>query len=100
MKKKHYILLGILCLFIITNPSISSFKAFIGKTDDNYKRTSNFFIFSTYRWHSSYIGVLGNFFRESSGSYGIVNSTDNINPTDTPKYDEYGIPPKRVEDGK
>nr|NYE68666.1 hypothetical protein [Mucilaginibacter sp. E4BP6] len=50
MKKSLYILGGIILLFIITNPSISAFKAYIGSnTYSGLKRTTNLFVCSIYK---------------------------------------------------
>jgi len=65
LSKKHYILLGILCLLVITNPSITAFKAHQGANSyEGLSRQANFFIFSKYQdnYGFEYIGVLGNFF--------------------------------------
>ena len=64
MKKKVlYLLGGITMLFIITNPSINSFKEHLGKTSANgMSRKYNFFLFSIYRAHYDYLGIAGNFF--------------------------------------
>ena len=79
MKKKIlYAFIGILLLFIITNPSVKQFDEFI-KSEPFYKknvfqesrvrtaRSANFFVFSFFtidykaqRGH--YVGFLGNFF--------------------------------------
>lgn len=74
MKKKLlYGLLAVLCLFVITNPSPTAFKAFRGKnTYTGLIREHNYFIYSTYqdstydddkdRQHRDrYVGFVGNF---------------------------------------
>lgn len=62
MKKKHYILLGIVGLLVITNPSISAFKAYSGHSF-GITRPINLFICCVYKGTGSteYIGFLGNF---------------------------------------
>lgn len=59
----YYVILGIVALFIITNPGIASFKAFVGSnTYAGLHRTGQFFICSTYqRQGKFYLGILGNF---------------------------------------
>ncbi|QEM03315.1 hypothetical protein DIU31_007180 [Mucilaginibacter rubeus] len=61
--KPWLIALGVLLLLIITNPSISAFKAFRGR--DSYsglKRPLNLFVASVYKEHSKkFIGFFGNF---------------------------------------
>ncbi|WP_214072182.1 hypothetical protein [Mucilaginibacter sp. dw_454] len=81
---------GILAIFIITNPSASAFKEYLGR--NNYKglkRQSNYFIFSEYqdssytdhvRHEEKYYGVLGNFMVyhepfENIGRQGIPQDT-------------------------
>lgn len=93
MKKIYYVFIGVL-LLIITNPNVKAFKDYLGY--DSYsglKRTSNFFICSTYRSHSvKYLGVVGNFFRLSHKvpvpPVSIVDSTLKIDSTvmDTSKH--------------
>jgi hypothetical protein len=65
MKKKYYVMLGILALFIITNPSITAFKAYRGSNSyEGLQRPLNFFVFSVYKEGGTpYIGVFGNFVR-------------------------------------
>lgn len=65
MKKWHYIILGIVAIFIITNPSVSAFKTFRGKASyEGLKRPVNLFVYSIYKDHGAeYVGVFGNFFR-------------------------------------
>lgn len=79
LKRKHYIILAIVALLMLTNPSISSFKSYLHQ--DSYSgigRDFNGLVFSvysdhTYEWKGSfrrqeytqtfYIGILGNFFK-------------------------------------
>ena len=63
LSRKQWIPIGILLLFIITNPSISSFKAYIGDTKyDHLSRPANLFLFSVYEDDfNEYVGVFGNF---------------------------------------
>ena len=68
-----YMIIGIVAILIITNPSITSFKSYLGKNSYlGLMRKSNYFIYSVYRdssyddendiQHSDvYIGVVGNF---------------------------------------
>ncbi len=65
---------GVLLAFIITNPSVSAFKAHQGASSyDGLKRKYNFFLCSIYThtetWadgsehdKGTYLGILGNFF--------------------------------------
>jgi hypothetical protein len=77
MKKMCYLIIGVLLLSIITNPSITDFKKFVNKLSPNSytAQTHNFFVFSVYRmdgtdgidqYHDTYIGVFGTFFRQST----------------------------------
>lgn len=63
MKKAILIPLGILCLFIITNPSVSAFKTYRGR--ESYQglyRPVNLFVLSEYKDRGNeFIGVFGNF---------------------------------------
>jgi len=61
--KRLYIILGILVIFIITNPSVSAFKTFRGRDSyDGLYRPINLFVFSVYKDHRHrFIGVFGNF---------------------------------------
>ncbi len=63
MKKKHYIILGIVAIFIITNPSITAFKNYLGSSSySGLKRTENFFVCSLYSHGGrKYFGIAGNF---------------------------------------
>jgi hypothetical protein len=92
MKSKKTLLItgGVVLLFIITNPSISAFKAYEGSnTYEGLKRPLNLFICSVYkdqRLHE-YLGVFGNFVRVGGYTYAPVVSE----PVDTTKNDS--IPP-------
>ncbi|WP_419788901.1 hypothetical protein HDF19_10085 [Mucilaginibacter sp. E4BP6] len=107
MKKSLYILGGIILLFIITNPSISAFKAYIGSnTYSGLKRTTNLFVCSIYKHNGvNYFGVVGNFFdiqksnevkntlsapKVDSTEKTIIDSTE-MRP-DTSKYTSDGLP--------
>lgn len=61
--KPWLIALGVLLLLIITNPSISAFKAFRGRESySGLKRPLNLFVASVYKEHSKkFIGFFGNF---------------------------------------
>jgi hypothetical protein len=49
MKKALYVILTILIILIVTNPTVQDLKDYLGKTDNmNIKREKNYFIFSTY----------------------------------------------------
>jgi hypothetical protein len=64
---KKYIFIGlavILGILLLTNPSPSDFKAYIGKeyNRDNIRRTCNFLVFSTYEVDGKkFRGILKNF---------------------------------------
>ena len=61
---------AILLVLIVTNPSVKQFKEYIGERDwqyfdVTYKRTNNYFIFSTYSFsYSKRNNVNGGFSRE------------------------------------
>jgi hypothetical protein len=63
MKRKHYIVIGVLSILIVTNPSITAFKAFKGyESYSGLRRPINIFVLSEYKAHRHrYIGILGNF---------------------------------------
>jgi len=65
MKKQYYIILGIVAIFIVTNPSASAFKEYIGSSSySGLQRTGQYFVCSVYQHEGvSYFGVAGNFFR-------------------------------------
>lgn len=69
LKKKHYILGGIVLLLAITNPSRSSYASFLHRTANKYiGRDFNGLLFSVYSNDYSndkhyHIGILGNFIR-------------------------------------
>lgn len=79
MKKKYYILLGILALFIVTNPSISAFKAYIGSsTYSGLKRTTNLFVCGLYKHNGeTYFGMIGNFWKFNESRIRITTQTSN-----------------------
>lgn len=55
--------IGLVVLLLLTNPSISEFKAYKGSnTYKGLRRPINLFILSEYEAHNKYIGILGNFF--------------------------------------
>jgi hypothetical protein len=117
MKKKALIASGIiLLLFIITNPSPTAFKSYLGVTGYyGLKRSSNLFIFSIYKHGNwKYLGIAGNFWwiNEPIKRPQIFSDSDTTRKVDTTmakmadttkkwtppkgdievKYDEYGIP--------
>lgn len=63
MEKIKYFILGIVAIFIITNPSVSAFKTFRGKSSyDGLYRPINLFVFSIYKDRSHpFVGLFGNF---------------------------------------
>jgi len=66
MKKKLLLIIaGVLLLFIITNPSITAFKAYRGRDSyDGLKRPLNLFVYSVYKDHGAeFIGLFENFIR-------------------------------------
>lgn len=67
MKKIYYLILGILIVLLITNPSPIDFKNHLSieSNDIFIKRKYNFFICSIYLQNGdrNYLGVLGNFFQ-------------------------------------
>jgi len=91
MKSKKSLLItgGILLLFILTNPSISAFKAYEGSnTYEGLKRPLNLFICSVYKdqRRHEYLGVFGNFVRVGGYNYAPVGNTpvDTIKTTSIP----------------
>lgn len=98
MKKAILIPLGILCLFIITNPSVSAFKTYRGR--ESYQglyRPVNLFVLSEYKDRGSeFIGVMGNFILVKKPVAVQVVETPPIENKSymadtTKRYDEYGI---------
>ena len=73
LKRKHYIIGGIVLLLLITNPSRNSFASFLHKTGlSNIGRDYNFLICSVYSQKEKdkygdlngktyYLGIAGNF---------------------------------------
>jgi len=68
-----YVLISILSFLVITNPSHKKFKEFLGGKGHNYRRTSNWIVFSMYEvreqrysnedsYSITYIGIALNFF--------------------------------------
>jgi len=55
---------ALLIILIVTNPSISAFKAYRGRDSyEGLRKSSNWFVFSIYREHANkYLAILGNFF--------------------------------------
>ncbi|WP_419788884.1 hypothetical protein HDF19_02070 [Mucilaginibacter sp. E4BP6] len=99
MKKSLYILGGIILLFIITNPSISAFKAYIGSnTYSGLKRTTNLFVCSIYKHNGvDYFGITGNFFELKKQQVQISDSEkqriiDSANMSDSSRMKEYTPP--------
>jgi hypothetical protein len=87
IKKKWLITGAVLLLFIITNPSVSAFKAYRGK--DSYsglRRTSNLFVLSIYKERGhEFIGLFGNFIDLGypNSSYQSVTSAVDSTVVDT-----------------
>jgi hypothetical protein len=82
-KQKRGLIFGvIILLFIITNPSISAFKAYQGSnTYQGLSRPVNLFVFSVYDDNigRDYIGLFGNFIavpEENSGAADSVKKKD------------------------
>jgi len=106
MKKKIvFILVGILLLFIITNPSPTAFKEYQGRNSySGLRRTFNLFLFSEYKDHGDkFIGVVGNFWEIKHIKRPTINldslHEDSAKMTDTSiHYDEYGIKKKKYTD--
>jgi hypothetical protein len=79
-RKKHYIIAGVLLLFVITNPSRTAFTSFLGVSEDSGgARKFNGLFFSLYQdtrvkkengayknKESLYLGILANFIRLST----------------------------------
>ncbi|HEX3384418.1 MAG TPA: hypothetical protein VHS53_04485 [Mucilaginibacter sp.] len=64
MKKWYWIPVGVIVILIATNPSVGSFKAYLGESSYyGLKRTQNYFVCSVYKHgHKPYLGIVGNFF--------------------------------------
>ncbi len=66
---------GVICFFVITNPSIRSFKEHQGKSSlAGLVRKYDFFIFSIYYDRANYLGIAGNFFQIKESD--IIVKTD------------------------
>jgi len=65
MKKSYYVLITVLLLFIITNPSVKAFKEYLGRTNySQLRRDYNFFLCGLYNYHGDrYFAIAGNFFK-------------------------------------
>lgn len=65
MKKFWYVLIGIIILLVITNPSVTDFKTYLGRDSYNgLKRPLNLFICAFYKNRSQeYFGMIGNFWK-------------------------------------
>jgi len=69
VSKKYSVLIGIVLVFVLTNPSRSSFASYLHRTGlGNIGRDFNGLLFSVYSKGRDaekeyYIGVLGNFFK-------------------------------------
>jgi hypothetical protein len=66
-----YALAAVSIFLIVTNPSMDNFKEFVGGTPYekkliNYRRVSNYWIFSVYQYSIDrsydYIGIMSNFY--------------------------------------
>jgi hypothetical protein len=68
MKRILIILLIVIALFVVTNPSAKAFKEYLGNPEGlTIRRNYNFFVCSVY-WertpgisHDYYLGIFGNF---------------------------------------
>lgn len=65
MKKILYIILGMLALLIITNPSVTAFKTYLGRSSyAGLQRPVNLFVCAFYKDRSGeYFGMVGNFWK-------------------------------------
>lgn len=102
---KYIIPLGIVLLFIITNPSITAFKEYQGRSSYyGLKRSLNLFVLSEYKdGGNEFIGVFGNFIKLEKPKPMIVIETDSakmdsakmadttVKVDSSIHYDEYGI---------
>jgi len=101
LSRKQWIPIGILLLFIITNPSASAFKEYIGSnTYSGLKRTTNLFVCSVYKHYGSeYFGIFGNFIElkepeikhDTVKEYINDNTMVDTNMKDTSVHDPLGI---------
>lgn len=84
MKRKIlYAAIGVLALFIITNPSVSAFKDHLGRASTaGLMREHNYFLFSRYKNMPNgdeYNGVVGNFWRvEKQKAIAEIIPIDNL----------------------
>ena len=88
MKKIWYVVIGIIVILIITNPSVTAFKTYLGR--DSYyglKRPANLFICAFYKDHTKdYFGMIGNFWRlEPSKTDSYKSSLDSARIADSAK---------------
>jgi hypothetical protein len=83
-KNKILMICGIaIAGFIITNPSLTSFKEYLGVNySAGLSRKSNYYIFSKFKYHNKYyLGILGNFFllsqvKSNSERHNEISMTD------------------------
>ena len=99
LSRKQWIPIGILLLFILTNPSISAFKAYVGSnTYSGLKRTTTLFICSIYKHNGvDYFGITGNLFELKKQQVQISDSEkqriiDSANMSDSSRMKEYTPP--------
>jgi hypothetical protein len=79
MKKKLTLAIaGVLLLFIVTNPSVSAFKTYLGYSSyQGLKRPVNLFVLSEYTAHGDkYVGIVGNFWKVEKPKERTVAVTD------------------------
>lgn len=98
LTKKNKTFIGIAALFlllIITNPSVTAFKSYLGKNSyAGLMRKSNYFVYSTYvdntydddrdiQHSDRYIGFVGNFFRRDQEDKQPTANIDSSAKADT-----------------
>ena len=95
MEKGYYWLIGFLLLLIFTNPSVKSFKEYLGRT--NYfqlRRDYNFFVFSLYDYHGDqYFAIIGNFFKVPKKAKEEQRPISSVITTDTTIDNTTYLPP-------
>jgi hypothetical protein len=85
MKKLLYIFGGLVILLIITNPSVTAFKTYLGR--DSYgglRRPVNLFICAFYKDRShEYFGMIGNFWKLNKSKNPTLDSLRKVDSTRT-----------------
>jgi hypothetical protein len=86
---------AVLVVTVLSNPSIQSFKEYIGnKRDVTLSRPSNYFIFSIYQCNGSrYIGAFGNFFYIKKEQPRHINQSTNTEVHVDDELSPFGNPP-------